>query len=286
MRLIAALFAAALLLGGCGIGPGEEHEGGAVIRVTRDFGHKELGSATTKSLREDQTVMRLTTEKFDVSTRFGGRFVQAIDGLKGQGAGGSRDWFFFVNGVESETGAAEYELSAGDRVQWDYRDWGTAMRVPAIVGSFPAPFLTGIDGKRRPVRVECDDAGSQPCNATSAASLTKMPARVSERASPPESSTGTFQRASAASTRRASARSGVIRAAVRVALCDEASLTASRSAIAMASDSSSGFAASISVMPASAVCFCRSKAASFRRVCQRSVAAAGRNASDSSISRP
>ena len=42
--------------------------------------------------------------------------------------------------------------------------------------------------------------------------------------SPPESSTGTFQRASAASTRRASARSGVIRAAVRVALCDEASL--------------------------------------------------------------
>ena len=163
MRRIAALFAAALLLGGCGIGPGEEHEGGAVIRVTSDFGHKELGSATTKTLREDQTVMRLTTEKFDVSTRFGGRFVQSIDGLKGQGAGGSRDWFFFVNGVESETGAAEYELSSGDRVQWDYRDWGTAMRVPAIVGSFPAPFLTGIHGKRRPVRVECDDAGSQPC---------------------------------------------------------------------------------------------------------------------------
>ena len=159
MRLIAALFAAALLLGGCGIGPGEEHEGGAVIHVTRDFGHKELGSATTKTLREDQTVMRLTTEKFDVSTRFGGRFVQSIDGLKGQGAGGSRDWFFFVNGVESEIGAAEYELSSGDRVQWDYRDWDTAMRVPAIVGSFPAPFLTGIDGKRRPVRLECDDDG-------------------------------------------------------------------------------------------------------------------------------
>ena len=37
------------------------------------------------------------------------------------------------------------------------------MRVPAIVGSFPAPFLTGLDGKRRPVRLECDDAGSQPC---------------------------------------------------------------------------------------------------------------------------
>ena len=28
------------------VGPGEEHEGGAVVRVTRDFGHNELGSAT------------------------------------------------------------------------------------------------------------------------------------------------------------------------------------------------------------------------------------------------
>ncbi len=29
------------------------------------------------------------------------------------------------------------------------------MRVPAVVGSFPEPFLHGIDGKRLPVRVEC-----------------------------------------------------------------------------------------------------------------------------------
>jgi hypothetical protein len=80
-----------------------------------------------------------------------------------------RDWFFFVNGVESEVGAAEYELSPGDRVQWDFRDWGTAMRVPAIVGAFPEPFLNGINGRRRPVRVECDEAESDPCRAAKAA---------------------------------------------------------------------------------------------------------------------
>lgn len=165
MTRIAALLAALLLLGGCGIGPGEEREGGAAIRITRDFGHKEVGATRTKTLREDQTVMRLMRSKFDVETRFGGRFVEAIDGLKGGGPGGMRDWFFFVNGVESEVGAAEYELSPGDRVQWDYRSWAAAMRVPAIVGAFPEPFLNGLNGERRPVRVECDDAESDPCHA-------------------------------------------------------------------------------------------------------------------------
>ncbi len=165
MRRVAALIAAALALGGCGIGPGDEQEGGAVIRVTRDFGHEEIDSTSTKTLREDETVMRVMQSKFDVETRFGGRFVQSIDGVKGSGPGGMRDWFFFINGVESEVGAAEYELSPGDRVQWDFRDWGTAMRVPAIVGAFPEPFLNGVNGRRRPVRVECDDAESDPCRA-------------------------------------------------------------------------------------------------------------------------
>ena len=165
MRRLAALIAAALLLGGCGIGPGEEQEGGAVIRVTRDFGHEEIASTATKTLHENETVMRVMQSKFDVDTRFGGRFVQSIDGVKGTGPGGMRDWFFFVNGVEAEVGAADYELSPGDRVQWDFRDWDTAMRVPAIVGAFPEPFLTGTNGRRRPVRVECDDAESDACRA-------------------------------------------------------------------------------------------------------------------------
>lgn len=161
--MLAALAVAAALLGGCGLGPGEEQEGGAELRVTRDFGYEELGSTSVDTLREDQTVMRLLRAEFDVETRFGGRFVQAIDGLEGAGPAGTRDWFFFVNGIESDEGAAEYELSPGDRVQWDHRSWGAAMRVPAIVGAFPEPFLHGIEGGRRPVRVECDEVESDPC---------------------------------------------------------------------------------------------------------------------------
>ena len=164
MRRAGALLLAVLLVAGCGIGPGEERSGGVVVRVTRDFGHTELGSASTKTIRDGQTVMRLTESKFDdVKTRFGGRFVQEIEGVKGAGATGMRDWFFFVNGVESEIGAAEYDLAPGERIQWDYRRWDTAMRVPAIVGAFPEPFLHGLDGKKRPVRVECDDVNADPC---------------------------------------------------------------------------------------------------------------------------
>jgi hypothetical protein len=163
VRRVAATLLAALLLAGCGIGPGEQHSGGAQVRVTRDFGRTELHAASTKTISDAQTVMRLTEARFDVDTRYGGRFVQSIDGLTGTGATGQRDWFFFVNGVESEIGAADYDLSPGDRIQWDYRRWDVAMRVPAIVGAFPEPFRHGLNGRRRPVRVECDDVNTQPC---------------------------------------------------------------------------------------------------------------------------
>jgi hypothetical protein len=163
-RALAALLAAAVLAG-CGLGPGEDKAGGAQLRVTRDFGHTLIGTERTGTLHADETVMRFLRSKFDVDTRFGGRFVQAIDGIQGSGASGMRDWFFFVNGIESSVGAAEYTLTGGDRVQWDYRSWDAAMRVPAIVGAFPEPFKDGFQGKRRPVRVECDNAQSEPCKA-------------------------------------------------------------------------------------------------------------------------
>jgi hypothetical protein len=165
--LLAALALAGCGLGpaGCGFGEGEEREGGASVRITRDFGHSEVGAVRVARVREDQTVMKLLQSEFDVDTRFGGRFVQAIDGIEGEGAGGQMDWFFFVNGVEAGVGAAEYELSPGDRVQWDYRDWSATMRVPAIVGAFPEPFLHGLEGRRRPVRVECEDDDAPVCDA-------------------------------------------------------------------------------------------------------------------------
>jgi hypothetical protein len=165
LLVLAAVACSALGAPACGFGEGAERSGGAQLRVTRDFGRVLLGTAREPRLREDQTVMRLLRSKFDVDTRFGGRFVQGIDGLEGKGAEGSSDWFYFVNGVEADVGAAEYELSPGDRVQWDYRRWDQAMRAPAIVGAFPEPFLNGFGGERRPVRVECEKGESRACTA-------------------------------------------------------------------------------------------------------------------------
>ena len=163
-----AQLAALTALAGCGLGPGEERVGGATVRVTRDLGREFLTGTGVERVPEGRTVMWLLRYRNDVKTRFGGGFVQAIDGLAGGGPGGTKDWFYWVNGIEADRGAADYELSPGDRVQWDYRDWRETMTVRAIVGAFPEPFVHGLEGKRFPVRVECEDAESGPCETVKA----------------------------------------------------------------------------------------------------------------------
>ena len=150
---------------GCGFGEGGRARRAAPRRCASraTSATQQLGSVRLDKVHEGDTVMRMLRSKFDVTTRFGGRFVQSIDGLAGEGAGGQVDWFFFVNGVEADKGAAEWHVSPGDRIQWDRRDWGAAMRVPAIVGAYPEPFTTATGGKRRPVRIECEDVKSTAC---------------------------------------------------------------------------------------------------------------------------
>lgn len=160
---LAALVALAAALAGCGLGAGDDQGGGAELRVTRDFGQRELASAEKSSVKESDTVMRFLQSERKVTLRYGGKFVQSIDGLTGQGAGGQRDWFYWVNGQEASVGAADRELHPGDVVQWDYRDWGATMSIPGIVGAYPEPFRSGIDGKKQPVRIECADRESEAC---------------------------------------------------------------------------------------------------------------------------
>ena len=151
------------MLAACGFGPGKESDGGARIEVTRDFGQEFLGgTARIANVNDGDTVMRFLEKTHEVETSFGGGFVDSIDGVKGDKAG-RRDWFYFVNGLEASKGAADFGLSPGDRVQWDYRSWREAMRVPAIVGAYPEPMVSGREGKRLPVRVQCEQQGSAAC---------------------------------------------------------------------------------------------------------------------------
>ncbi|HEX6389451.1 MAG TPA: hypothetical protein VFZ89_08390, partial [Solirubrobacteraceae bacterium] len=68
----------------------------------------------------------------------------------------------FVNGIAADEPAAKVDVHGGDRVWLDQHDSAIATPIPAVVGSFPEPFVNGIGGKRLPVRVECDDPRSGP----------------------------------------------------------------------------------------------------------------------------
>jgi hypothetical protein len=152
----AAAILCAAAAAGCGIGEGASSEGTAYLTVTRDYGAERLVEATLEDPPESETVMRFLDSEADITTRYGGGFVQSIEGVEGRAEGGRRlDWFFYVNGIESGVGAADVRVYGGDRVWWDYREWSAAMRVPAVVGSWPEPFLHGSEGKSFPVRVDC-----------------------------------------------------------------------------------------------------------------------------------
>ena len=150
---------------GCGLGAGESEDGGATLTVTRDFGTREVGTGEADPIPGGETVMRMLQRDFDVETRYGGGFVQQINGIAGGREDGRPvDWFYYVNGILADEGAAAHKLTAGDDVWWDHHDWGASADVRAVVGAFPEPFVSGVDGKRLPVRLDCADAAEDPCD--------------------------------------------------------------------------------------------------------------------------
>ncbi|MEA2273690.1 MAG: hypothetical protein QOI98_2398 [Solirubrobacteraceae bacterium] len=164
---VAAAVACAAVLAGCGLGAGSAPTG-VQLAVTDDFGARPVAAFAHPKLKGEETVIRLLSRNARVRTRYGGGFVQSIDGLAGGQRGGRPiDWFYYVNGIEAPRGAADTKVRAGDRVWWDRHDWGRANRIPAVVGSFPEPFRHGTGGRRLPVRVECAPPTTPACGQVS-----------------------------------------------------------------------------------------------------------------------
>lgn len=150
------LLAVSLFLTGCGVGLGPgEGSGSASVLVTRDFGKVEVGRFDVPEIGPSSTVLRALEAELPVQTSYGGGFVEGIDGLESRGGETPGDWFFFVDGIEAEVGAADFRLSPGDRVWWDYREWVGAMYVGSVVGSYPEPLVGGYRGERWPVGITC-----------------------------------------------------------------------------------------------------------------------------------
>ena len=164
MRRAAALLVLAAALSGCGLGAGRAPNNVDLV-VSEDFGAHPLVQTDAPKRGGSDTVMRLLERNAKVSTRYGGGFVQSIDGRSGGRSGGRPvDWFYYVNGIEADRGATSVKVHDGDHVWWDRHDWGAAMRVPAVVGAFPEPFVHGQGGKKLPVRIECGDPRSADCD--------------------------------------------------------------------------------------------------------------------------
>ncbi len=150
-------------MAGCGIGAGAAPSAVKLL-VTRDFGSRPVGTQGAPKLVGEETVMSLLERNDHVTTRFGGGFVQSIDGVSGgTEAGRPVDWFYYVNGLQAAKGAAATTVHPGDHVWWDQHDWSQTEDVPAVVGSYPEPFVNGYGGKRYPVRVECAQEAGRPC---------------------------------------------------------------------------------------------------------------------------
>jgi hypothetical protein len=140
-----------LLLAGCGGAAGGE-DGTAQLWVTRDRGGRLLVDTEVPA---GQTLMRALASKADVKTRYGGRYVQAVNGVEGS-LDAQHDWFWFVNGYEGDRSASSYRLRDGDVAWLDYRAWQREGEARVVVGAVPEPVLHGYEGTTRPVAIRDD----------------------------------------------------------------------------------------------------------------------------------
>ncbi len=162
MRPLAAALAllVALVAVACGSGGGSP-AAETRLTVTDGFGAVTVLERPNPQVAGGDTVMRLLQRNTRVEAD-GAGFVNGIAGRRGSAR---TDWFYFVNGVLAGEGAASTPVRSGDRIWWDRHDWSVTERVPAVVGSFPQPFLTGYGGERRTTRIECDEAVEAACDA-------------------------------------------------------------------------------------------------------------------------
>jgi hypothetical protein len=168
LRTAAAAIAivCSIAVAGCGLGPGPGTSK-VSLTVTRGFGTHQVAVIEKSRVPGSETVMRMLERSFPITTRYGGGFVQSIDGLGPSSP--ETDWFYYVNGVLAAKGAAGTSIHAGDHIWWDLHDYSATQTIPAVVGSFPEPFVNGVGGKRYPVTIECASDVSAACKSVTAA---------------------------------------------------------------------------------------------------------------------
>ncbi len=161
-----------MVLAAAGCGSADPPPPGAAavqLTVTRNFGNEHLVSARAAP---GQSAMFALRRNADVGGAYAGKFVASINGVKGN-TGNGWDWFYFVNGIQANVGAAAYTLHKGDREWWDYRYWTVYQEVPVVIGAWPDPFVHGWEGAQPSVHV-----GGLGCAQTLASALKRDGAQL------------------------------------------------------------------------------------------------------------
>lgn len=146
---ITILLVMAIALGGCS-NTTETISGEVELSITKNFGNEGILNESI-ILDKKMSVMELLNQYLQVETEYGGGFVNSINGLTSGYTNTSEkeklDWFYFINGIMTDVGATQYFPTDGDKIWWDYHLWGNIPFTPAVIGSFPQPFLNGYQGK-------------------------------------------------------------------------------------------------------------------------------------------
>jgi len=168
LLLIFVLLLLAAIFGGCPAPPSAEGDDTvtATVVVTRDFG-RELILTQEVEIEDGTDAMTALQSVPGVETKYGGGFVKAVNGLESQESS-QLDWFYYINGISLSLGAKDYFLGDGDVEHWDLRDWSYRQFVPAIVGAFPQPFISGVRGKVKPTAVVYDAPFAEEAGALAA----------------------------------------------------------------------------------------------------------------------
>jgi hypothetical protein len=159
--LITALVLAITSLCACSTQPLEKDNNLSTVRIvaTENFG-RELMFDEALEVLPGTSAMAALMKVAEVKTAYGGGFVNSINGVRSTFTGKEHmkaDWFIYVNGIQSNIGALDYELHDGDIQHWDFHDWSFRQFVPAIIGDFPEPFLHGYGGVVYPTVIAFQD---------------------------------------------------------------------------------------------------------------------------------
>jgi hypothetical protein len=171
LAVLTSLLGCCAALSACGLQPAKGSSN-VTITVTRDFGASTVGTASEARIPSSQHLAALLRRYFRVVPSTIQRTERAINGYAGDSS--SRYWFYYVNGIAVQAGATNPEgrpvtplntlIHPGDRVWWDLHDPAAVRTIPAVVGSFPEPFVHGIGGKRYPTTLECASGLQAACN--------------------------------------------------------------------------------------------------------------------------